>query len=227
MQPRLNYTDGVFIPCHAAVHIHCCRCNFLRGTHDKEGPRESERRSRRAEAGLNGRRCCARQRCPGPAVHRRSSRSATRTRATAARRPARRPASPTASSTTGPAPDWSSPTVRGATGSGTQRLYGFRDILVLKVVKRLLDTGRLAAADPHRRQHLRERGVEDLAQITLMSDGASVYECTSARRGHRPRPGRPGRLRHRRRPGLARGRGRASPPFPANTPRTSPFRTTN
>jgi hypothetical protein len=27
---------------------------------------------------------------------------------------------------------------------------------------------------------LRERGVEDLAQITLMSDGASVYECTSA-----------------------------------------------
>jgi len=28
--------------------------------------------------------------------------------------------------------------------------------------------------------HLRERGVDDLAQITLMSDGASVYECTSA-----------------------------------------------
>ena len=33
------------------------------------------------------------------------------------------------------------PTVRSATGSGTQRLYSFRDILVLKVVKRLLDTG--------------------------------------------------------------------------------------
>ena len=72
------------------------------------------------------------------------------------------------------------PSVRGATGSGTQRLYGFRDILVLKVVKRLLDSGvslqqiRIAVS------HLRERGVEDLAQITLMSDGASVYECTSA-----------------------------------------------
>ncbi|MDN5791055.1 MAG: MerR family transcriptional regulator [Micrococcales bacterium] len=72
------------------------------------------------------------------------------------------------------------PSVRGASGSGTQRLYGFRDILVLKVVKRLLDTGvslqqiRVAIA------HLRERGIEDLAQITLMSDGASVYECTSA-----------------------------------------------
>ncbi len=33
------------------------------------------------------------------------------------------------------------PTVRGAAGSGSQRLYGFRDILVLKLVKRLLDTG--------------------------------------------------------------------------------------
>ena len=42
------------------------------------------------------------------------------------------------------------PSVRSAGGSGTQRLYGFRDILVLKVVKRLLDTGRLAAADPGR-----------------------------------------------------------------------------
>jgi DNA-binding transcriptional MerR regulator len=72
------------------------------------------------------------------------------------------------------------PGIRGAAGSGSQRLYSFRDILVLKVVKRLLDTGvslqniRTAVA------HLRERGVDDLAQITLMSDGASVYECTSA-----------------------------------------------
>ncbi len=72
------------------------------------------------------------------------------------------------------------PSVRPASGSGSQRLYGFRDILVLKVVKSLLDTGislqqiRTAVA------HLRERGSADLAQVTLMSDGASVYECTSA-----------------------------------------------
>src|SRR3569623_1768867 len=33
------------------------------------------------------------------------------------------------------------PSIRGAAGSGSQRLYGFRDILVLKVVKRLIDTG--------------------------------------------------------------------------------------
>lgn len=72
------------------------------------------------------------------------------------------------------------PSVRTATGSGTQRLYGFRDILVLKVVKRLLDTGVSLQQIRVAIQHLRDRGVEDLAQITLMSDGASVYECTSA-----------------------------------------------
>ena len=72
------------------------------------------------------------------------------------------------------------PTVRPASGSGSQRLYGFRDILVLKVVKRLLDTGVSLQQIRTAVEHLRERGVEDLAQITLMSDGASVYECTSA-----------------------------------------------
>jgi DNA-binding transcriptional MerR regulator len=71
------------------------------------------------------------------------------------------------------------PSVRGAAGSGSQRLYSFRDILLLKVVKRLLDAGislqqiRTAVA------HLRERGTDDLTRVTLMSDGASVYECTS------------------------------------------------
>nr|WP_281177598.1 MerR family transcriptional regulator [Kribbia dieselivorans] len=72
------------------------------------------------------------------------------------------------------------PSVRDASGSGTQRLYGFRDILVLKVVKRLLDTGVSLQQIRTAIQALRERGVEDLAGITLMSDGASVYECTSA-----------------------------------------------
>jgi DNA-binding transcriptional MerR regulator len=72
------------------------------------------------------------------------------------------------------------PSVRPAGGSGTQRLYGFRDILVLKVVKRLLDTGVSLQQIRGAIQVLRERGVDDLAGITLMSDGASVYECTSS-----------------------------------------------
>jgi len=71
------------------------------------------------------------------------------------------------------------PSIRAANGSGSQRLYSFRDIIVLKVVKRLLDTGVSLQQIRTAVQHLRTRGVADLAQITLMSDGASVYECTS------------------------------------------------
>jgi len=71
------------------------------------------------------------------------------------------------------------PTIRGAAGSGSQRLYGFRDILVLKLVKRLLDTGISLQQIRVAVNQLRESGVDDLAQITLMSDGASVYLCTS------------------------------------------------
>ena len=71
------------------------------------------------------------------------------------------------------------PTVRPASGSGSQRLYGFRDILVLKVVKRLLDTGISLQQIRAAVEHLRAQGTSDLAQVTLMSDGVSVYECTS------------------------------------------------
>ena len=72
------------------------------------------------------------------------------------------------------------PTVRGASGSGSARLYGFKDILVLKIVKRLLDTGVSLQNIRSAVSHLRERGVDDLARITLMSDGASIYECTNS-----------------------------------------------
>ena len=71
------------------------------------------------------------------------------------------------------------PSIRNAKGSGSQRLYSFKDIFVLKIVKRLLDTGislqniRLAV------EKLRHRGVNDIAEITLVSDGTTVYECRS------------------------------------------------
>lgn len=71
------------------------------------------------------------------------------------------------------------PSVSASEGTGGQRLYSFRDILVLKVVKRLLDTGISLQQIRTAVDHLRHRGTADLAQITLMSDGVSVYECTS------------------------------------------------
>lgn len=72
------------------------------------------------------------------------------------------------------------PSVRDAAGSGSQRLYGFRDILILRIVKRLIDTG---VSLPNIRaavDHLADRSGEDLASLTIMSDGASIYECRSA-----------------------------------------------
>ena len=59
------------------------------------------------------------------------------------------------------------PTIRDAAGSGSQRLYGFRDILSLPNIRAAVE-------------HLDNRGGDDLSRITLMSDGASIYECTSA-----------------------------------------------
>jgi DNA-binding transcriptional MerR regulator len=72
------------------------------------------------------------------------------------------------------------PSIRSAAGSGSQRLYSFKDILVLKIVKRLLDTGISLQNIRVAVDHLRKRGVRDLANITLFSDGTTVYECTSA-----------------------------------------------
>ena len=106
--------------------------------------------------------------------------SPTNSSATADPAHARSRASPTASWTTGRGRRWWSRPSAAQPGSGSQRLYSFKDILVLKIVKRLLDTGislhniRVAV------DHLRQRGVKDLANITLFSDGTTVYECTSA-----------------------------------------------
>ena len=71
------------------------------------------------------------------------------------------------------------PSVREAGGSGTQRLYSFRDLVQLKVIKKLLDVGvslqNVRKAVVYLRQHL---GTEP-ASVTLMSDGARIYACES------------------------------------------------
>ena len=60
-----------------------------------------------------------------------------------------------------------------------QRLYSFRDILVLKIVKGLLDTGISLQNIRKAVERLDNLGVDDIAGITLVSDGVSVYECRS------------------------------------------------
>ena len=71
------------------------------------------------------------------------------------------------------------PSIRTASGSGSQRLYSFKDILVLKVVKRLLDAGVSLQNIRVAVDGLRARGMDDLAQLTLLSDGTTVYQCTN------------------------------------------------
>jgi DNA-binding transcriptional MerR regulator len=51
--------------------------------------------------------------------------------------------------------------------------------VVLKVVKRLLDAGVSLQNIRKAIDTLRSRGVDDLAGITLISDGTTVYECRS------------------------------------------------
>src|SRR5207302_8236246 len=71
------------------------------------------------------------------------------------------------------------PSVRPAHGAGTQRLYSFRDVVVLKIVKRLLDTGVALQNIRTAVRHLSTWSSADVARTTLMCDGATVYECTS------------------------------------------------
>lgn len=70
------------------------------------------------------------------------------------------------------------PSVRDATGSGTQRLYSFSDIVHLKIIKSLLDAGVSLQQTRKAIDYLRETG-QPLAEVTLISDGSSIYACKS------------------------------------------------
>ena len=60
----------------------------------------------------------------------------------------------------------------------SQRLYSFRDILMMKMLKRLLDTGVSIQQMGAAVHHMRNYETEDLARVTLLSDGRDVFECT-------------------------------------------------
>ena len=67
------------------------------------------------------------------------------------------------------------PSIRDAGGSGTQRLYSFQDLLQLKVIKKLLDTGVELRRIRKAVDHLKAMG-ETPHGVTLMSDGVRIYE---------------------------------------------------
>lgn len=72
------------------------------------------------------------------------------------------------------------PSVRDADGSGSQRLYGFDDIVQLRIIKSLLDTGVSLQRIRTAIDFVRERGL-DLRHVTLLSDGKTVYALDDQR----------------------------------------------
>lgn len=74
------------------------------------------------------------------------------------------------------------PSVQSAAGSGSQRLYSFNDVVQLRVVKRLLDAGMSLKKIRTAMEILGEQLDSDdpLQEVTLLSDGASIYAAHSA-----------------------------------------------
>ena len=70
------------------------------------------------------------------------------------------------------------PSIRDAGGSGTQRLYSFQDLLQLKVIKKLLDTGVELRRIRKAVDYMKERG-DAPHGVTLMSGGVRIYEAAT------------------------------------------------
>lgn len=70
------------------------------------------------------------------------------------------------------------PSIRPAQGSGSQRLYSFNDLVDLKLIKNLLETGVSLQRVREAIDYLHALG-HDLTGVTIASDGTSVYACKS------------------------------------------------
>jgi DNA-binding transcriptional MerR regulator len=70
------------------------------------------------------------------------------------------------------------PSVKDARGSGTQRLYSFRDLAQLKVIKKLLDTG-VGLQQVRRAMGTLRELKEPAVGTTLVSDGSRIYAVES------------------------------------------------
>ena len=71
------------------------------------------------------------------------------------------------------------PSLQQATGSGSQRLFSFNDLLQLKVIKSLADAGASLQKIRQAIDYVRDNLADDWARLTIVTDGAGVYACTS------------------------------------------------
>ena len=71
------------------------------------------------------------------------------------------------------------PSVQPATGSGSQRLYSFNDLLQLKVIKGLTDAGASLQKVRQAIDYVRDDLDADWSRVTIVTDGDGVYACTT------------------------------------------------
>ena len=72
------------------------------------------------------------------------------------------------------------PSITPSHGSGSRRLYSFKDVVILAVSKRLLDAGVNLQNVTATIGFLSRRTTAQLADVTIMCDGQQVYECTTS-----------------------------------------------
>ena len=69
------------------------------------------------------------------------------------------------------------PSLTDASGSGSRRLYSYRDLLELRVIKSLLDAGIKLESVRKAFTYLREQAETDIATATLVISGNDVLLC--------------------------------------------------
>ncbi|WP_300766869.1 MerR family transcriptional regulator [uncultured Bifidobacterium sp.] len=71
------------------------------------------------------------------------------------------------------------PSITPSHGSGSRRLYSFKDVVILAVSKRLLDAGINLQNVTSAIGFLTQRTTAELGGITIMCDGETVHECVN------------------------------------------------
>lgn len=72
------------------------------------------------------------------------------------------------------------PSINPSHGSGSRRLYSFKDVVILAVSKKLLDAGVNLQNVTAAIGFLTQRSTAQLANVTIMCDGQNVHECTTS-----------------------------------------------
>ena len=78
--------------------------------------------------------------------------------------------------------DFLKPSINNGEGYGSRRMYSFNDLLKLKVIKKLLEAGISLQKIRKAKKYLEENGNgsdNSFSKVTLLSDGNSVYACSS------------------------------------------------